>query len=85
MVSVAQKMNLPKHLILQKKSYGKNDIDYFNSSKKIIEYINSPENNEVKKEYIKIFSELLKNNYYIIMTRGRKGCFVYFSNNEKEQ
>lgn len=80
MVSIAQRMRLPDNLILEKK----NGTDYFRSAKKITEYINLPENAEIKKRYITLFSELLRNNYYIMMTRGRKGCFIYFANNDKE-
>ena len=83
MVSIAEQMKLPAHLILEKKVFGKIGTDYFRSSKKITEFINQPGNEEIKKQYIGLFSKLLRNNYYIMMTRGRKGCFVFFANNEE--
>ncbi len=83
MVSIATQLNLPSELITEKKIFGKLSIDYFNSSKRIIEYINKPENAELKDKYISLFSKLLRNNYYIMMSRGRKGCFVYFANSEE--
>ncbi len=82
MISIATQLNLPSELITEKKIYGKLNIDYFNSSKRIIEYINKPENAEIKDKYMSLFSKLLRNNYYIMMSRGRKGCFVYFANTE---
>lgn len=84
MVSIAQQMRLPESLILEKKVFGKIGTDYFRSSKKIIEFINQPGNETIKKQYIDLFSKLLRNNYYIMMTRGRKGCFVYFANNQED-
>lgn len=84
MVSIAQRMQLPESLILKKTIDKKLSIDYFGSSKEITKYINQPENKTIKNQYIDWFSKLLRNNYYIMMTRGRKGCFVYFANNEEE-
>lgn len=85
MVSIAQQMGLPESLILEKKVFGKIGIDYFRSSKKIIEYLNEPGNETIKESYINLFSELLRNNYYIMMTRGRKGCYVYFTKNDDNE
>lgn len=82
MVSISQKMGLPGNLILEKKVFGKIATDYFRSSKKIIEFINQRGHEGIKEQYINEFSELLRNNYYITMSRGRKGCFVFFANNE---
>lgn len=81
MVSIAEQMDLPKRLLLKS---GKGSTDYAGSSKRIIEFINQPGNETVKEQYIASLSELLRNNYYIMMTRGRKGCFVYFANNQKD-
>ena len=58
MVSIATQLNLPSELITEKKIFGKLSIDYFNSSKRIIEYINKPENAELKEKYISLFSKL---------------------------
>ena len=69
MVSVAKDMGLPR---------------YLKSSKQIIDYINRPENEAIRHDFLDRFSKLLRNNYYITMSRGRKGCFVYFANRERE-
>ena len=69
MVSVAKDMGLPRCL---------------KSSKQIIDYINRPENEAIRHDFLDRFSKLLRNNYYITMSRGRKGCFVYFANRERE-
>ena len=69
MVSVAMNMGLPR---------------YLKSSKQIIDYINRPENEAIRHDFLDRFSKLLRNNYYITMSRGRKGCFVYFAKREDE-
>lgn len=84
MVSVAMDMGLPRDLIKERYSYGKRKTDYFKSSKQIIDYINRPENEAIRHDFVDRFSKLLRNNYYITMSRGRKGCFVYFTNREGE-
>ena len=68
MVSVAMNMGLPR---------------YLKSSKQIIDYINRPENEAIRHDFLDRFSKLLRNNYYITMSRGRKGCFVYFTKREE--
>lgn len=75
MVSVANEHRFPNKLF----SEGQ---DNYTSAQNIIRYINQSGNEKIKKRYIRRFSEYLRNNYYIMMTRGRKGCFVYFANNE---
>ena len=82
MVSVAMNMGLPRDLIKERNSYGRRKIDFFKSSKQIIDYINRPENEAIRHDFLDRFSKLLRNNYYITMSRGRKGCFVYFSKRE---
>ena len=74
MVSVARNMGLPRDLIKERNSS--------RSSKQIIDYINRPENDAIKHDFSDRFSKLLRNNYYITMSRGRKGCFVYFTKRE---
>lgn len=78
MISVAKEMNLPETLFVTKKSFGKTVEDTVNSTKNILDYIKN--DSQIEKEFLNKFSELLKNNYYILLTRGRKGCFVHFSN-----
>jgi len=78
MISIAEKLNYPKHLFVNKQSFGKTVQDTVKSSNNIINYAFSDAN--LKRIFIQEFSELLKNNYYILLTRGRKGCYVCFSN-----
>ena len=85
MVSIAQNLGFPKELIKEKKVFGKITTDFFNSSKQIIKYINQKGNEDKKDAFISLFSKLIRNNYYIMMTRGCKGCFVYFTDNEVDK
>ena len=78
MVSIAQALNFPEDLITEKKIFGKVSVDYVRSSQNIINYINKDA--KQKEIFVNLFSKLLRNNYYIMMTRGRKGCFIYFTN-----
>lgn len=82
MVSIAQEMKLPEQLIVNKNSFGKIVLDYRKSSMNIINYLDEEKNKTEKAKFIDLFSKLLRNNYYIMMTRARKGCFVYFVNNK---
>ena len=79
MVSVATTMGLPDNLIKEKKVFGKMSVDYRNTSRAILEYLNQHGNERLKEEFLRVLTGLLKNNYYITMSRGRKGCFVYFT------
>jgi DUF2075 family protein len=79
MISVAKEMKLPETLFITKQSFGKTVEDTVNSTKNILNYIKN--DSKMEKEFLYKFSELLKNNYYILLTRGRKGCFVHFSKN----
>ena len=81
MVSVAQVMQLPKQLIVEGRSaYGKPYTNYVKSCQNIVSYLEQPGNEMVRQKFIHDFSQYLRNNYYIMMTRGRRGCFVYFAN-----
>ena len=81
MISVAKEMKLPERLIVYKNWSGKQKQDNYKSSMRILEYINNLSDNYVKKEFLDRFSKLIHNNYYIMMTRGCKGCYVYFTDN----
>ncbi|MDE7454909.1 MAG: DUF2075 domain-containing protein [Clostridia bacterium] len=75
-ISVAQKMGLPKRLI--------NDKSASASAKNIVNYVNNLKNDDqTKLEFEVETSKYVKNYYYIMMTRGRKGCIVYFTNNKR--
>lgn len=80
MISVAERLSILENLKVTRNSFGKIVTDNYRTSQNIIKYINQLENTILKNEFIREFSSLLKNNYYIMMTRGRKGCFVYFDN-----
>ena len=75
MISIAEEQNYPKSVFILKKD-GK--IDTVKTAQSILDYIE--EDSQRKTIFIDRFSELLKNNYYILLTRGRKGCYVCFSN-----
>ncbi len=79
-ISVAEKLEFPSNLFVQKSNGYKKTTDNYNSTKNILDYIEKPENSSQKEKFIKLFSQLLRNNYYIMMTRAHKGCFVYFAN-----
>lgn len=81
MVSIAIKLGLKEPIIVSKLVKGQKQIMYGKSVQNIIPYINNPENHDFKEKFMSEFSKLLKNNYYITMSRGRKGCFIYFTQN----
>jgi len=78
MYSIAEKMGFPQDLFVMKNSFGKVVIDNKKTSANIFAYIN--QNPKIKDLFCSNFTELIKNNYYILLTRGRKGCFVCFNN-----
>lgn len=83
MISVAQALKFPELIFEKKKGrYNREYIDNYATANNIINYINSKGNETIKRVYVQQLSKYLRNNYYIMMTRGRKGCFVFFSNNE---
>lgn len=55
------------------------------TARRICEFIRKPENEELKRCFLQRFSELLRNNYYIMMSRGRKGCFIFFTDYENSE
>lgn len=69
MISVAEKIGIrgiPQRL----SNYEK--INY------ILNYIKQPENKIFKEKFEIEFNMLIRNLYYIMLTRGRKGCYVYY-------
>lgn len=77
-MSIARMLKYPDSLFVPKTSFGKTITDSVRSTKNIIEYAYSDRSR--RKEFVEKLTILLKNNYYILLTRGRKGCFVCFSN-----
>ena len=77
MVSIGRKLNLPDELFVTKNSFGKIVQDNRKTADNIMNYLK--DKTDLYKNFINMFSQLLRNNYYIMMTRGRKGCFVYFT------
>lgn len=74
-ISVAEKMDLPKNLKNKEaKLFAKNIINYIDNA-----------DAQTKLEFEIMFTELVKNFYYIMLTRGRKGCLVYFANNTRRK
>ncbi len=79
LISVAKKLSFPENLFTYKINGYKKTLDTFASTQNILNYIEKPENVVQKESFINLFSQLLRNNYYIMMTRAQKGCFVYFA------
>jgi len=77
-MSIAKMLEYPDSLFVSKTSFGKIQPDSVRSTKNIIEYAYSEKSR--KKEFVEKLTVLLRNNYYILLTRGRKGCFVCFMN-----
>lgn len=50
----------------------------------LMAYVNQPGHEKDKAAVMEGFAKLLSDNYYIMLTRGRKGCFVYFADNEND-
>ncbi len=75
MISVAKSIELPEYLKDKSaKKYAQN----------IVNFLDNSSDEQLKFEFEVMFSKYLKNYYYIMLTRGRKGCIVYFANNSKE-
>ena len=72
-ISIAEQLGLPERLTKTNSS---------NSSKVegILNYLELPQNRHLKDTFDQTFTIYLRNMYYVMMTRGRKGCFVYFKN-----
>lgn len=75
-VSVAENLNFPKSVFI----FDGDKINRFKSKSKIIEYINS--NRDEYLRFYEVFKKMLLNNYYIMLTRGRKGCYLYFDSKD---
>lgn len=73
MASIAGELNFPQEVFSSKA---------YLTARRIRSFISRPENAEFCQRFMDRFSELLRNNYYIMMSRGRKGCFVFFTDNE---
>ena len=79
-ISIAQDLNVADRLIVHKpgKYGGVGGIDYYASYRNIITHLHKPENAHLRSLFTARCSEYIRNCYYIMMTRGKKGCFVYF-------
>ena len=71
MASVAHKLQLPQELFADKP---------YKSCQQINAYLSRPENEALRARFIHSLSPYVRNLYYIMMSRGRRGCFVYFAN-----
>lgn len=47
-----------------------------------LDYCNKPGNSCYRDYFEKTFNMLIKNYYYVMLTRGKKGCLVYFTEEE---
>lgn len=73
MASVGQKLGLPTRGFTSKQQCDS-----------MMSYLNQFGHEKEKEQFLSSFAKLLIDNYYIMMTRGRKGCFVYFTKNENK-
>mgnify|MGYP003298594487 CR=1 FL=1 len=69
-IDIAKYMNFPKELF-----DGRNYIVV----RKVMEYVKKQENETIRTEFQNLFTAYLRHMYYITMTRGKKGCYVLFS------
>ena len=79
-VALGIKLGVPNGLIVSRRSGYKTACDYVQSAKNIIAFLRQNGNEELYSRYIKEMTEIIRNNYYIMMTRGCKGCFVFCEN-----
>lgn len=78
-ISVAKKLNFFADVAVYKNGYQKK-LDNPNTTKKIMDYVSN--NSQIKKDFERELNLLIWNNYYVMLTRARKGCYVYFMNDE---
>lgn len=80
MMSIAKKMGFLGELAVMRTGQDRRTkVDNYGTCQNILRYINQSGKEAVKEKFLARFSDLLRNNYYIMMSRGRKGCFVYFA------
>ncbi len=86
MMSVADKMGFLGELTVMRTGQDRRaTVDNYGTCQNILRYINQSGKETVKEKFLARFSYLLRNNYYIMMSRGRKGCFVYFAEREGDR
>ena len=73
MISIAEQLGVPDRIV---------KANTANSTKveAILNYLDLPQNAALKAAFNSHFTLYLRNMYYVMMTRGRKGCLVYFKN-----
>lgn len=73
MISIAEQLGVPDRIV---------KANTANSTKveAILNYLDLPQNAALKATFTSHFTFYLRNMYYVMMTRGRKGCLVYFKN-----
>ncbi len=72
-ISIAKQLGLPENIIDANTSHS-------NKVTAILNYLDLPQNTALKETFHNDFTFYLRNMYYVMMTRGRKGCLVYFKN-----
>lgn len=76
---IIDKLNIPKEIIIRDGRGSIKDDDTFIN---LNEYLNNCQDKNLKAKFLIEHTKYVKNMYYIMLTRGRKGCFVYFANND---
>ena len=80
MVGVARQLGFPEELTAYAPArYGERSVNFVATAQNICGYISRPGNEAARESFLHRFSQYLRNNYYIMLSRGRRGCFVYFT------
>lgn len=74
----ARRFGLPNDLNVFKPGRYGDTLDYVKSAERIVQYLKQPGNESLYLRFRDEMTKLIRNNYYIMMTRGCKGCFVYY-------
>lgn len=78
MIGIAEQLGLPDRIMKANTSHAK-------KVEAILHYLDLPQNAACKATFHDRFTFYLRNMYYVMMTRGRKGCFVYFQNQSQQK
>ena len=80
LIFTGSKQGEGKHLFTLPERILKSNTSNSKKVELILNYLDLSGNEEVKRLFNENFSLYLRNMYYVMMTRGRKGCLVYFKN-----
>ncbi len=78
-ISIANKLRFFSEVAVYKNGYPQK-LDNPRTVRKILDYVAT--HPHIKGNFEKELNILIRNNYYVMFTRARKGCYVYFMNDE---